>query len=86
MAISSVNFGYIRCELWLYLVSFLGKRFTANTYNTTNIYCWIVGLCDPAIPVHRVFQWWRIQRLVGPQDRYGEQSEPALKLVSFQHL
>ena len=81
MAISSVNFGYIRCELLLYLVSFLGKRFTqrANTYNTTNIYS---GLCNPVIPVHRVFQWWRLQRLVGPQDRYGEQSEPALKLVS----
>ena len=23
-----VNCGYIRCELWLYLISFLGKSFT----------------------------------------------------------
>ena len=29
--------------------------------------------------MHRVFQWRRHQRLVVPQERYGEQSEPALK-------
>ena len=31
------------------------------------------------IPMHHVFQWRRLQRLVGPQDRYGERSEPPLK-------
>ena len=29
--------------------------------------------------MHRVFQWRRLQRLVVPQERYGERSEPALK-------
>ena len=29
--------------------------------------------------MHRVFQWRRLQRLVVPQERYGERCEPALK-------
>ena len=29
--------------------------------------------------MHHVFQWRRLQRLVVPQERYGERSEPALK-------
>ena len=31
------------------------------------------------ILVHRVFLWWRLQRLAVPHERYGEQSEPSLK-------
>ena len=49
----------------------------------TNVYSKQVGLNDPVITVHRVYQWWRLQRLVVAQERCGERSEPALKRKRF---
>ena len=77
MAISGVNCGYIRCELWLYLVSFVGHKLHIKSQHVQHDQCQ-VGLYDP-ISTYCVFQWRHLQRLVVPQNRYGERSEPLLK-------
>ena len=51
------------------------KRAKASPKRTTRPMSILASWFVRSIPAHRVLQWRRLQRLVGPQDRYGERSE-----------